>query len=197
MIKRTLFFGNPAYLSTKNEQMVISFPDDKPVRIVAIEDLGMIVLEDQQITITNGLLGKLIDRKVAVVTCNSQHLPDGLLLPMHGHTEQVERIGYQLNASLPLKKNLWQQTITAKIQNQHALLKEKGKTSTRMEYLAKNVNSGDLGNNEAQAAAIYWQSLFDLPDFNRGHDAKSPHLEVNQMKPMPWRLRLAKLHTRS
>lgn len=179
MIKRTLFFGNPAYLSTKNEQMVISFPDDKPVRIVSIEDLGMIVLEDQQITITNGLLGKLTDRKVAIVTCNAQHLPDGLLLPMHGHTEQVERIGYQLNASLPLKKNLWQQTISAKIHNQHALLKEKGKASTRMEYLAKNVNSGDLGNNEAQAAAIYWQSLFDLPDFNRGQAGIPPNNLLN------------------
>lgn len=179
MIKRTLFFGNPAYLSTKNEQLVISFPDNKPVRTVAIEDLGMVVLEDPQITITNGLLGKLTDRKVAVVTCNAQHLPDGLLLPMHGHTEQVERIGYQLNASLPLKKNLWQQTITAKIHNQHALLKEKGKASKRMEYLAKNVNSGDLGNNEAQAAAIYWQSLFDLPDFNRGQAGIPPNNLLN------------------
>lgn len=179
MIKRTLFFGNPAYLSTKNEQMVITFPDDKPDRIVAIEDLGMIVLENQQITITNGLLGKLTDRKVAVVTCNTQHLPDGLLLPMHGHTEQVERIGYQLNASLPLKKNLWQQTITAKIQNQNALLKEKGTVSKRMEYLAKNVNSGDSGNHEAQAAAIYWQSLFDIPDFNRGQAGIPPNNMLN------------------
>jgi CRISPR-associated protein Cas1 len=179
MIKRTLFFGNPAYLSTKNEQLVINFPDDKPTRTVAIEDLGMIVLEDQQITITNGLLGKLTDRKVAVVTCNSQHLPDGLLLPMHGHTEQVERIGKQLNASLPLKKNLWQQTVTAKIENQHGLLKEKGKPSKRMEYLSKNVNSGDTGNHEAQAAAIYWQSLFDIPDFNRGQSGIPPNNLLN------------------
>ncbi|PZX49570.1 type II CRISPR-associated endonuclease Cas1 [Algoriphagus chordae] len=179
MIKRTLFFGNPAYLSTKNEQLVIRFPDDKPVRTIAIEDLGMVVLEDQQITITNGLLGKLTDRKVAIVTCNAQHLPDGLLLPMHGHTEQTERIGYQMNASLPLKKNLWQQTITAKIHNQHALLNEKGKTSKRIEYLAKNVKSGDTGNYEAQAAAIYWQSLFDIPDFSRAQAGIPPNNLLN------------------
>ncbi|WPR76616.1 type II CRISPR-associated endonuclease Cas1 [Algoriphagus sp. NG3] len=180
MIKRTLFFGNPAYLSTKNEQLHISFPgEDKPGRTVPIEDIGMLVLENQQITITNGLLCKLTDRKVAVVTCNAQHLPDGLLLPMHGHTEQVERIGYQLNASVPLKKNLWQQTVSAKIQNQNALLKEKGKVSNRMEYLAKNVNSGDTGNNEAQAAAIYWQILFDIPDFNRGQAGIPPNNLLN------------------
>ncbi|MCE7056809.1 type II CRISPR-associated endonuclease Cas1 [Algoriphagus sp. AGSA1] len=180
MIKRTLFFGNPAYLSTKNEQLHISFPEmDKPDRTVPIEDLGMIVLENQQITITNGLLAKLTVRKVAVVSCNAQHLPEGLLLPMQGHTEQTERVRYQLEASQPLKKNLWQQTVAAKIKNQHALLLEKGKESKRMEYLYKNVSSGDTGNHEAQAAAIYWQSLFDIPDFNRGQAGIPPNNLLN------------------
>ncbi|MGY6523042.1 MAG: type II CRISPR-associated endonuclease Cas1 [Mongoliitalea sp.] len=180
MIKRTLFFGNPAYLSTKNEQLHISFPEaEKADRTVPIEDLGMIVLENQQITITNGLLAKLTDRKVAVVSCNAQHLPEGLLLPMQGHTEQTERVRYQLEASQPLKKNLWQQTVIAKIKNQHALLLEKGKESKRMEYLYKNVNSGDSGNHEAQAAAIYWQELFDIPDFNRGQAGIPPNNLLN------------------
>ncbi|RZS94670.1 type II CRISPR-associated endonuclease Cas1 [Cecembia calidifontis] len=180
MIKRTLFFGNPAYLSTKNEQLHISFPEaDKVDRTVPIEDLGMIVLENQQITITNGLLAKLTDRKVAIVSCNAQHLPEGLLLPMQGHTEQTERVRYQLEASQPLKKNLWQQTVTAKIKNQHALLQEKGKESKRMEYLYKNVNSGDSGNHEAQAAAIYWQELFDIPDFNRAQAGIPPNNLLN------------------
>lgn len=180
MIKRTLFFGNPAYLSTKNEQLHISFPEaDKEDRTVPIEDLGMIVLENQQITITNGLLAKLTERKVAIVSCNAQHLPEGLLLPMQGHTEQTERVRYQLEASQPLKKNLWQQTVTAKIRNQYVLLQEKGKESKRMEYLYKNVNSGDSGNHEAQAAAIYWQELFDIPDFNRGQNGIPPNNLLN------------------
>jgi CRISP-associated protein Cas1 len=180
MIKRTLFFGNPAYLSTKNEQLHISFPEaDKEDRIVPIEDLGMIVLENQQITITNGLLAKLTDRKVAIVSCNSQHLPEGLLLPLQGHSEQTERVRYQLEASQPLKKNLWQQTVTAKIKNQYTLLQEKGKESKRMEYLYKNVNSGDSGNHEAQAAAIYWQELFDIPDFNRTQAGIPPNNLLN------------------
>lgn len=179
MIKRTLFFGNPAYLSTKNEQLLVSFPDDKPDRTVPIEDIGMLVLENQQITITNGLLCKLTNRKVAVVSCNGQHLPEGLLLPMQGHTEQTERVRYQLEASQPLKKNLWQQTVSAKIKNQYTLLKEKGKESKRMEYLYKNVSSGDSGNHEAQAAAIYWQTLFDIPDFNRGQNGIPPNNLLN------------------
>jgi CRISPR-associated protein Cas1 len=179
MIKRTLFFGNPAYLSTQNEQLVVKFPDDSPVRQVPIEDIGMVVLENQQITITNGLLAKLTERKVAVVSCNAQHLPDGLLLPMTGHSEQSERIRYQMEASIPLKKNLWQQTISSKIRNQAGLLAEKGKGSKRLEYLYKNVSSGDSGNHEAQAAAIYWQTLFDIPDFNRGQSGIPPNNLLN------------------
>lgn len=180
MIKRTLFFGNPAYLSTKNEQLKISFPEaDKKDRMVAIEDIGMIVLENQQITISNGLLAKLTSRKVAVVSCNGQHLPEGLLLPMQGHSEQTERVRYQLNASQPLKKNLWQQTVSAKIKNQYDLLKEKGKESKRMKYLYKNVASGDTGNHEAQAAAIYWQYLFEIPEFNRGQFGTPPNNLLN------------------
>ncbi len=180
MIKRTLFFGNPAYLSTKNEQLLINFPEaDKESRTVPIEDLGMIILENQQITITNGLLAKLTERKVSIVSCNAQHLPEGLLLPMQGHSEQTERVRYQLEASQPLKKNLWQQTVTAKIKNQYALLMEKGKESKRMEYLFKNVNSGDSSNHEAQAAAIYWQELFNVPDFNRGQVGIPPNNLLN------------------
>lgn len=179
MIKRTLFFGNPAYLSTKNEQMVISFPDEKPDKTVPIEDLGMVVLENQQITITNGLLSKLTDHKVAVVSCNAQHMPEGLLLPMNGHSEQTERIRYQLDASLPLKKNLWQQTVTAKINNQAGLLQEKGKNAQRLFHLAKNVSSGDTGNHEAQAAAHYWQHLFDIPEFNRSQGGIPPNNLLN------------------
>lgn len=180
MIKRTLFFGNPAYLSTKNEQLLIRFPEEgKPDRTIPIEDIGMVLLENQQITITNGLLAKLTDRKVAVVSCNDRHLPEGLLLAMQGHSEQTERVRYQLNASQPLKKNLWQQTVSAKIRNQYALLKEKGVESKRLVYLYKNVSSGDTGNHEAQAAAIYWQHLFNIPEFNRGQLGIPPNNLLN------------------
>ena len=105
MIKRTLFFGNPAYLSTKNEQLVVTYPEEeKEDKTVPIEDIGMLVLENQQITMTNGLMTKLIQNKAAVVNCDQQHLPISLMQPLEGHSEQTERIGNQLNASVPLKE---------------------------------------------------------------------------------------------
>ncbi|MDN3671200.1 CRISPR-associated endonuclease Cas1 [Echinicola jeungdonensis] len=99
MIKRTLFFGNPAYLSTKHEQLVIAFTDDKPDKTVPIEDIGMVILENPQITITNGLLAKLNNQKVAVVTCNGQHLPTASFFPSMATPNKLK--GSNTNSMLP------------------------------------------------------------------------------------------------
>jgi CRISPR-associated protein Cas1 len=185
MIKRTLLFGNPAYLSTKNEQIVISYPNkEQETKTVAIEDIGVIVLENQQITITNGLLEKLINNNVALINCDQQHLPIGLLMPLNGHTEQSERFKHQINASAPLKKNLWQQTISSKIMNQARLLKKKGIPMRKMELWAKEVTSGDALNHESRAAVFYWQSLsliLSIEDgtFNRGQKGMPPNNLLN------------------
>lgn len=180
MIKRTLFFGNPAYLSTRNEQLVVNFPDeDKPEATIPIEDLGYVVLEHPQITITNGLLMKLIQNKTAVITCDRQHLPNGFLQPLVGHSEQTERIRYQLKASLPLKKQLWQQTVIAKIQNQARHFLARGKNALRLKRYATAVSSGDLGNQEALAAAFYFQNLFDIEGFSRNQKGIAPNNLLN------------------
>ena len=180
MIKRTLFFGNPAYLSTRNEQLVVNFPeDDKPEATIPIEDLGYVVLEHPQITVTNGLLMKLLYNKTAVITCDRQHLPNGFLQPLVGHSEQTERIRYQLKASLPLKKQLWQQTVIAKIQNQANHFLARGKNALRLKRYANSVNSGDLGNQEALAAAFYFQNLFDIEGFSRNQKGIAPNNLLN------------------
>jgi CRISPR-associated protein Cas1 len=180
MIKRTLFFGNPAYLSTKNEQLLVTYPDkEQETKTVAIEDIGVLVLENLQITITNGLLEKLIRNNVAVITCDQQHMPVGLLMPLSGHSEQTERFKHQINASLPLKKNLWQQTISAKIMNQAGLLKEKGIPMRKMELWAKEVTSGDALNHESRAAVYYWSKLFGDENFNRSQKGVAPNNLLN------------------
>ena len=181
MIKRTLFFGNPAYLTTKNEQLVVNFPeDDKREATIPIEDLGYVVLENPQITITNGLLRKLVQNKTAVITCDQQHLPCSLLQPLVGHTEQTERMRYQLNASQPLKKNLWQQTVQSKIENQANHLLRREKNALKLKRWAKEVKSGDTSNHEAISAAYYFQTLFEgVEGFSRNQKGVPPNNLLN------------------
>ena len=56
MIKRTLYFGNPAYLKTKDEQLIFESPETGETKQVPIEDIGVIILDHQQITITQALI---------------------------------------------------------------------------------------------------------------------------------------------
>ncbi|MDC6353574.1 MULTISPECIES: type II CRISPR-associated endonuclease Cas1 [unclassified Robiginitalea] len=180
MIKRTLFFGNPAYLSTRNEQLVVSFPDQQDnEKTIPIEDLGYVVLEDPQITVTNGLLMKLVQNKTAVITCDCQHMPSGFLQAIVGHTEQTERMRAQLSASVPLKKQLWQQTVSSKIGNQAGHLLQLGKNALKLKRWAREVKSGDGENHEAIAAAYYFQNLFDIPGFSRNQKGIPPNNLLN------------------
>src|SRR5690606_11870610 len=133
MIKRTLMFSNPAYLSYQNAQMVISFPDkEKEDRTVPIEDIGIVILENQQITISHGCIAALVQNNVALVSCDASHMPTGLIMPLDGAHTQTERFRHQIDASMPLKKQLWQQTIQQKIYNQASILEDIGIVTANM-----------------------------------------------------------------
>ena len=122
MIKRTLYFGNPAYLKTKDEQLVFQSEDTGEIKTLPIEDIGVLIIDHQQITITQALIAKLLENNVAFISCDSRHHPTGMLLNLDGHTLQSQKFQAQLEASVPLKKQLWQQTISAKIDNQACML---------------------------------------------------------------------------
>lgn len=187
MIKRTLYFGNPAYLSKRNEQLVINLPDAKGIdnltgnNTVPIEDIGVVILDHQQITITHGVMESLLENNVALITCDKQRLPVGLMLPLEGNQIQSERFRHQIDASLPLKKQLWQQTVSAKITNQASILFKHRKIKAKnMEYWASEVKSGDADNHEARAAAYYWGELFpEIPDFRRDREGVPPNNLLN------------------
>lgn len=193
MIKRTLYFGNPAYLSTKLAQLEIRLPEvvnndtlsetfkENAIKKVSIEDIGVVVLDHKRITITQGAIAALLDNNVAVITCDEQRMPSGLMLPLSGNTTQSERFRHQIDASLPLKKQLWQQTIQYKILNQRAVLKSSRRLKcSNMEVWAKEVKSGDTENLEGRAAAYYWQNLFgEIDGFRRSRDGVPPNNLLN------------------
>jgi CRISPR-associated protein Cas1 len=193
MIKKTLYFGNSAYLSMKNKQLVIKLPEvekddtlsesvkERSTATISIEDIGVIVLDNKQITITHGLMEELLANDCALITCDGNRMPVGLFLPLAGNTVQSERFTAQIEASLPLKKQLWQQTIQAKIENQAAVLKQcRGAEVRNMLAWVGQVKSGDSENLEARAAVYYWNNLFPgIKNFTRGQDGEPPNNLLN------------------
>ena len=190
MIKKTLYFGNPIYLSLRNAQLVLRKPDADKLeesfkqdaeRTIPVEDIGVVVLDNRRITITTGAMEALLANNCAIITCDSTDLPVGLMLPLCGNTTQSERFRTQIDASLPLKKQLWQQTVRQKILNQATVLsKNTGAIVKNMQVWANEVRSGDPDNFEARAAAYYWRNLFPaLPNFVRGREGDPPNNLLN------------------
>ena len=193
MIKKTLCFSSPAYLSLRDAQLLIRLPEVETnemltesfkkgsERTIPIEDIGVVVLDNRRITITSSVLEALLENNAAVITCDQRSMPVGLLLPLCGNTTQNERFRDQLDASVPLKKQLWQQTVRQKIQNQaYVLAQVTGKEEKAMNVWTDNVRSGDPDNIEARAAAYYWRYLFsDIPMFVRGREGEPPNNLLN------------------
>jgi CRISPR-associated protein Cas1 len=189
MIKKTIYFGNPVNLTLRNAQLVISQPKKKEEKdwysehsqvTRPIEDIGLVLLDNKQINISIGALSALLENNSAIVTCDSKSMPVGMMLPLSGNTTQNERFRHQLGASLPLKKQLWQQTIKVKIANQMSVLERHTNEEVGcMKVWSENVKSGDPDNLEARAAAYYWKNLFKIPGFTRKREGIPPNNLLN------------------
>ena len=179
MLKRALFFSTPFCLSLRNEQMVIQTKEAPDMqKSVPIEDIGVVVLEHQQTTVTLPLLNALSDNNVAVVFCGNDRMPNAMLMTLDSNKTQGESYRAQAEASEPLKKGLWKQIVEAKIRNQAALLRKVGKDGDKLKPYYMNVKSGDTDNREGIAAKIYWTELF-VRDFVRMREGAAPNNLLN------------------
>lgn len=180
MIKRTIYIGNPAFLSLKQDQMSIELDRlEEAKHAIPVEDIGMVVLDHPQATITHGLANALINNNAAVLWCDHKHMPNGLMLPLSGNDTFTEKLRFQVNASMPLKKQLWKQTIEAKINNQAAMLDRYHLSGEALRHMATKVKSGDVENMEGRAAAYYWNRMLDEYETTRGREEGPPNHMLN------------------
>ncbi|AEW85179.1 type II CRISPR-associated endonuclease Cas1 [Flavobacterium columnare NBRC 100251 = ATCC 23463] len=160
MLKKTILIENKSSLYTKNNQLIIKGILREAT--IPIEDIGFLVLESQEIYISLPALNLLLEHNSAVIICNASHLPQGMFLNLNSHHIQQELFKYQIEASIPLKKQLWQQTIVEKITNQGLLLERITGLKNQFPFLASKVLSGDSSNMEGVAASQYWKQFFDI-----------------------------------
>lgn len=160
MLKKSILLENKASIATKNKQLVIK--SEIRESSIPIEDIGFLVIDNQEIYISIPAMNLLIENNTSVIICNTNHLPNGMFLNLNSHHIQQEIFKNQINASEPLKKQLWQQTICEKIKNQGVLLEKITEQKNSFEFLASKVLSGDTTNMEGVAASQYWKSFFEI-----------------------------------
>lgn len=177
-MKQTILISNPAYLSLKNAQLQIKDRNEL-LGSVPIEDIGALILEHPQITITHGAIRSLQENNASIISCDEKHMPYGLMLPLVGHSEQMHAQRKQLEVSEALKKNLWKQCVIAKIENQARALElaHEMKAGRQLHGLVRKVKTGDHTNVEGFAAAVYWKHFFE--DFERDQYGDPPNNYLN------------------
>ena len=176
MLKKSILLENKASLSTKNLQLIIK--TDTRESSIPIEDIGYLVIDHPEIYLSIPALNLLIDNNTAVIICNINHLPNGMFLNLNSHHIQQELFKNQINASAPLKKQLWQQTIVEKITNQGLLLQRITSKGNNFDFLASKVLSGDTSNMEGVAANFYWKTFFEF-SFKRERFGDYPNNFLN------------------
>lgn len=178
MIKQTLMFTSPVSLSLKDQQIVITFKDNKDIVTRPIEDIGFVVIENPQVSISVPLLNELADNNVSVIFCDKKQMPRTMLMTLEGNTTQQESYKYQMEASAPMKKNVWKQLVECKIRNQALLLDTLGKNGDALKPYYMNVKSGDTDNREGAAAREYWSRIF-YDGFKREREGEPPNNLLN------------------
>ena len=178
MIKQTLIFTSPVSLSLKDHQIVITFKDNKDTVTRPIEDIGFVVVENPQVSISVPLINELADNNVSVVFCDKKQMPHTMLMTLEGNATQQESYKYQMDASMPIKKNVWKQLVESKIKNQSLLLNKLGKNGDILKPYYMNVKSGDTDNREGAAAREYWSQIFGA-GFRREREGQSPNNLLN------------------
>lgn len=178
MIKQTLIFTSPVYLSLKDSQLVITFKDNKDAVTRPIEDIGFIIIEHPEVSISIPVLNELADNNVSVIFCDRKKMPKTMLMTLDGNTTQQESYKYQIDASVPTKKNIWKQLVECKIKNQALLLNKVGKNGDVLKQYYMNVKSGDTDNREGAAAREYWSQIFD-EGFKREREGLPPNNLLN------------------
>ena len=182
MLKRTLFFGSRGRLFLERSLLAYETENREGVvekRTFPLEDLGFLVLETQQLSVTTACLSALASENIAVVFCDASHMPAAVLQPFAGNTLTQRHTEAQLRASAALKDRLWRQTVQAKILNQAACLQRLGLPDQRLRMLAGTVKAGDSGNAEGVAARCYFQQLAGAGDFLRSRDGTPPNPALN------------------
>lgn len=159
MIKKSVFIENKTSITVKNRQLVLK--SEIRESNIAVEDIGFLVIDHPETYLSIPAMNLLVEHQAAIIICGTNHLPNGMFLNLNSHHIQQEIFKHQIDASQPLKKQLWQQTVVEKISNQGILLERITQKKNNFDFLASKVLSGDTSNMEGVAANFYWKTFFD------------------------------------
>lgn len=133
---------------------------ETPERKVPLDEIESLVINTSAVSLTAGVLSSLGQRGTPVVFCDTRHLPVATSLPLSNNYEHTKRLREQAQLTQSQADRIWAQIVRSKIHRQSEVLARSGKSDINLRHIADKVLDGDPGNCEAEAARMYWRSLF-------------------------------------
>ncbi len=162
---RVVVISNRCKLDYSMNYMVIRGEDTKRL---LLDEIALLILENNAISMTGCLLSALIDKKIRIMLCDGQHNPQAEINPYYGAHNDVLKIKQQIGWTEEIKKLVWTCIVREKISNQSKLLEIKGKQkeADMLKGYVKELKDGDISNREGHAAKVYFNGIFGM-EFTR------------------------------
>jgi len=172
---KQIFIQNKSYLSYKNNSMQIK--NEFAQTLVSLDDIDIVVVENQQTTITSALLSNMAKSDISVVFVDDKFTPSAMSIGINKNSRTAKIQKAQVLIKKPRLNRLWKDIVYAKIANQSSILKSV-KNDITLSYLLKKVTSGDRNHTESTAAAYYFKELFG-DDFCRRNLDDNRNIALN------------------
>ena len=143
----------------------MSVKNDSTQTLITLDDIDIIMIENQQTTITSALLSNLAKANISVVFVDDKFTPSAISIGLNKNSRTTKIQKAQVNVKKPRHNRLWREIIYAKILHQGDVLNTL-REDKYLYTLLKKINSGDRGNIEAIGASYYFKELFGK-DFSR------------------------------
>jgi CRISPR-associated endonuclease Cas1 subtype II len=167
---RTIVVSKRAKLNLTMGFLEVRGEDTKKV---FLDDIDMILIENQSVSLTAALMTELMRKKVKVVFCDEKRNPNAEVIPYYGSSDSSRKLKTQIGWAIDTKEEIWTRIVKEKINNQRIFLQEleKKREEALLEGYIEELTYGDKTNREGLAAKVYFNALFGM-DFNR--DEESP-----------------------
>ena len=172
---KQIFIKNKSYLSYQNNSM--SVKNEFTDTLVCLDDIDIIIIENQQTTITSALLSNLAQSNISVVFVDDKYNPSAISMGLYKNSRTSKIQKSQININKPRLNRLWQTVIYSKVLNQADILNTIKKDGY-LYSLLKRINSGDKNNIEAISASYYFKELFGK-DFYRNNSEDNRNIALN------------------
>lgn len=172
---KQIFIKNKSYLSYQNNSM--SVKNEFTETTVSLDDIDIVIVENQQTTITSALLSNMAKANISVVFVDDKYNPSAISMGLYKNSRTAKIQKAQIKVSKPRLNRLWQSIVYSKIENQALVLNSKKEDSYIYSLLPK-ITSADKTNMEAVAAAYYFKELFGN-EFSRNNEKDNRNFALN------------------